>query len=385
MGRERALHDDQVDEIDRRRLVQDLRHILLTQSRRERSISEPQNGERNAIPLSIPISHRERRHRFQQTENQVRLKQKLPIDQLILLRIPRRAQHDIGLGLLVRERGRSGAVGETANDNHKKRAEDLGQAEDDIGHDGPELAEGAGGQEVADGFLEVVEDHAAVEDGLHNGGEGFQQDHIGGFDGDVGAAARCDADVGLLEGGSVVDAVARHGHEVFPCLVFLDDAQFLFGGGAGEDDFVVIAQSGPLVVVQVDEFWSAEHNRCATALSHRRVVPWRDFCLDRQIRRRISGQIRDIVNSAHGVRDDSTVSSYGLRRELEVSRDHENADSGSAQNANDFRDLIAWRVDDADQSYEGQAGSGVLQRFGLKVVGGWIALDDLCRKDFASK
>ena len=40
---------------------------------------------------------------------------------------------------------------------------------------------------------------------------GAHEDEVGGLDGDVGAGADGDAEVGLGEGGGVVDAVADHG------------------------------------------------------------------------------------------------------------------------------------------------------------------------------
>lgn len=52
------------------------------------------------------------------------------------------------------------------------------EAEDDVGEDGPEFGEGAGGKEVDDGLFEVVEDDAAVEDGGDNAAEGVEENHV---------------------------------------------------------------------------------------------------------------------------------------------------------------------------------------------------------------
>ena len=85
----------------------------------------------------------------------------------------------------------------------------------------PERLEDAGGDRqreavVADRPGEVLVHlaHGAAADG-DGGGDvervGAHQHDVGGLDGDVGAGADRDADVGLGERGGVVDAVADHG------------------------------------------------------------------------------------------------------------------------------------------------------------------------------
>lgn len=133
------------------------------------------------------------------------------------------------------------------------------QTETDIGHDGPELGKGTSGEEVADDLLEVVKDDAAVLDSLDDGGEGVEQDHVGSLDGNVGAAAHGDADVGGLERRGVVDAVARHGDDA-AVLELLDDAQLLLGRGAGKDDLFVLREDLPLVCAHAHQIRTAEHD-----------------------------------------------------------------------------------------------------------------------------
>ena len=74
-------------------------------------------------------------------------------------------------------------------------------------------------------------------DGADDGGEVVVlQDHVAGVLGDVGAGdAHRDADVGLLERGRVVDAVAGHRDDLAIALQRLDDAQLVLGGHARVD------------------------------------------------------------------------------------------------------------------------------------------------------
>src|SRR6266545_4425551 len=60
-----------------------------------------------------------------------------------------------------------------------------------------------------------------------------QGDDVGGLDGDVGAVAHGDADVGLHEGGGVVDAVADHRHPGPVGLELADQVGFAAGQDPG--------------------------------------------------------------------------------------------------------------------------------------------------------
>jgi hypothetical protein len=143
------------------------------------------------------------------------------------------------------------------DDDHEERRQNLRKTKADIGHDGPELGKGAGGEEVANDLFEIVKDDAAVLDGLDDRGEGVEEHHVGGLDGNVGAAAHGDADVGRLERGRVVDAVARHGHDAV-LLELLDNAQLLLGRRARKDDLLVLRQDLPLVCAHAHQVRTAE-------------------------------------------------------------------------------------------------------------------------------
>src|SRR5262249_47127856 len=88
--------------------------------------------------------------------------------------------------------------------------------------------------QVGDPF-DVAQDAAALADHVGEGREAVvQQDDLG--DGPGGAAARAhgDAEVGVLEGEDVVDAVSGHGDGVAARLEGLDHVAFLLGGAPSE-------------------------------------------------------------------------------------------------------------------------------------------------------
>ena len=62
------------------------------------------------------------------------------------------------------------------------------------------------------------------------------QHHVGGLLGHIGAGdAHGHADIGALDGGRVVDAVAGHGHHFVVGLQGIHDAHLVLGRDAGED------------------------------------------------------------------------------------------------------------------------------------------------------
>ena len=67
-----------------------------------------------------------------------------------------------------------------------------------------------------------------------------EQNHVGGLFGDVGARyAHGDADIGLLQGGTVVHAVARHGGDFTRALQRFDYSQLIRGRYAREHHAVL--------------------------------------------------------------------------------------------------------------------------------------------------
>src|SRR5699024_2364816 len=99
------------------------------------------------------------------------------------------------------------------------------------------------------GVLDVGVHAAAVDHRLDDGGEVVVgQDHGGRVLGHLGAGdAHGYADVGLLQGGGVVDAVAGHGDNLALALPGVDDADLMLRGHPGVDRDVL----QPLVQIGV--------------------------------------------------------------------------------------------------------------------------------------
>ena len=91
------------------------------------------------------------------------------------------------------------------------------------------------GEQELDGLLDVGINIPAVLDGLDDGGEVvIRQHHTGSVLGHLGAGdAHGHADVRLLQGRGVVDAVAGHGHQIAPLLPGPDDADLVLRGHPG--------------------------------------------------------------------------------------------------------------------------------------------------------
>ena len=82
----------------------------------------------------------------------------------------------------------------------------------------------------------VGEDAAALDDTVGDDAEVLvEQDDVGGVLGDVGGGVDGDADVGVVEGDRVVDAVAEEADVGAEAALREDDARLLLGGDAGED------------------------------------------------------------------------------------------------------------------------------------------------------
>ena len=66
-------------------------------------------------------------------------------------------------------------------------------------------------------------------------GIGIEVDHVAGFLGGLRAGVHGHAHVGLRQRGSVVGAVAGHGHELALGLLVADQRELVFGLGLGEE------------------------------------------------------------------------------------------------------------------------------------------------------
>ena len=155
--------------------------------------------------------------------------------------------HDVRLLGIDAERERRRTVGDQV-DPQELRREQRQEQPDIIGRDEAEQAcehharehreqfAGIRRQQIDQVFADVVVDAAAFLDGLDDAGEiVVGQHHVGGLLGDIGAGdAHGDADIGGLECGRIVDAVAGHGDDVALALQRAHDAQLVLGIDAGE-------------------------------------------------------------------------------------------------------------------------------------------------------
>lgn len=87
--RSRDLHNDEINEVDRRSYVELLGIVIRVDVIRENAIGEPQRAEGDSVTLEIPISHGERSHGFDHTKDPIRLDDELPIDQPVFFEVTR--------------------------------------------------------------------------------------------------------------------------------------------------------------------------------------------------------------------------------------------------------------------------------------------------------
>ena len=105
---------------------------------------------------------------------------------------------------------------------------------------------------------DLLVDRAAKAHRVHQGREVVvREDQLGGLLGDLGAGAHGHADVGLLDGGGVVDGVAGHGDNLAPVLEALHQAQLVLRGNPAKDRQFV-EPGVDLVVGQCGELDAAE-------------------------------------------------------------------------------------------------------------------------------
>jgi hypothetical protein len=93
------------------------------------------------------------------------------------------------------------------------------------------------GDQVEERALDVLKDVPPLADGGHNRCEVVvEENEIRRATGYVSAApTHGDADVGPMQGGRVVDAVAGHGDDGAGALQAVDDEEFLFGADPRKD------------------------------------------------------------------------------------------------------------------------------------------------------
>ena len=121
------------------------------------------------------------------------------------------------------------------------------ERQEDAGADYAEHIAEAGARAHLDVFRDVAEDLAPLEHAVAEHRQALlEQDDVGRFLGDVDGAVHGDADVGGLEGGTVVDAVPQKADDVPLSVQGIDDGRLL-----GRRDFCEhgrgLGQSGQLI------------------------------------------------------------------------------------------------------------------------------------------
>ena len=257
-----------------------------------------------------------------------------------VLGVARLALHDVALGILHAQRERGEAVGDQVHPQQLHRLED-GKA-DERGDKHREHLGKVGRKQELDDLADVVVDAATLFAGTDDGGEVVVgKHHVGDVLGNVGTGdAHADADVGTLDGRGVVDAVARHGHDLVARLPSLDDTGLVLGLDAGVHAVVLDVRV---------EFLVAHAIEVGTGDGMAAI-----------------GDDTQLLGDGHGGVD-------------VVARDHDGADTGIVGLADGVGDLGADRVNHAGQAAEDQV---VLERGGAAVA--WdLGVGAACQRQHA--
>merc|ERR1712004_171652 len=163
------------------------------------------------------------------------------VDKLVCERVPWLSLHDVALGELVGHRDSGHHVRSQVDAENGDGSKGQGHVSQDEEEEGRDLGD-VGGQGVGNGLLQVVKDQPALLNTSNNGGKVVvEQDHVSGLLGDVGAGdTHGNTDVGLLQGGRVVDTISGDGNDGAHPLATLHNNQLLLGRSSGKDDLVVV-------------------------------------------------------------------------------------------------------------------------------------------------
>ena len=244
-----------------------------------------------------------------------------------VLGVARLALHDVALGVLHAQRERGEAVGDQVHPQQLHRLKD-GKA-DERGDEHREDLGKVGRKQELDDLADVVVDTTALFAGTDDGGEVVVgKHHVGNVLGNVGAGdAHANADVGAFDGRGIVDAVARHGHDLVARLPSLYDTGLVLGLDAGVHA-VVLDMRVELLVAHAIEVGTGDGMAAI-------------------------GDDSQLLGNGHGGID-------------MVARDHHGANTGIVGLADGVGDLGADRVNHAGQAAEDQV---MLERSGTAVGG----------------
>ena len=152
--------------------------------------------------------------------------------------------------------------GEDLQDTERERELAAGEGPDEERRELGDVVGQVVGQEPAD----VDKGRPSLLDPGDDAGEGVVEEHqVRRLTGDVGPrASHGDADVGLVQGGGVVDSVAGHRDDVTSRTQGPRDAEFVLGRDPGDDQTVVVEEGGQDALVG-GEVGTGQHRRVGPA------------------------------------------------------------------------------------------------------------------------
>ncbi|KAI3489876.1 hypothetical protein L1887_45969 [Cichorium endivia] len=373
------LQNDERDKVDTLARVEEA--VELVERVAVEAISELLEGEEEVadrdlgVPPHVEEEHRVRGDGLHHADEEVALSVDRLVDQVVRFGVPGLEREQVELLLFKDEREAADQIGEAADDDHEERAERQRHAKEDVEHDGPVLGPRAGGEQVRDDLLQVLEHESSETDALDDGAEVAHEDEIGGLHGDVRARNHGNTDIGGLERRSVVDTVTGHGDDASTVAQLVDDAQLLLGCGACKDDLLVSADDVPLLLGDLGDLLALDEQ---TGLDDvlGAIEPLELLLAELGT---IGGEAVLKVKVGDAVRlpvvgKDADHLANGSSGERKVTSDHEEARSGPAALGDGVRDVGAGRVHDSEQTHDDEVGLAGSRNFLLVFAGAGLGI-----------
>merc|ERR550534_3550920 len=221
-----------------------------------------------------------------------------------------------------------------------------GHVSQDEEEEGGDLRD-VGGQSVSDGLLQVVEDQPALLNTSHNGGKVVvEQDHVSGLLGGVGAGdTHGNTDVGLLQGGRVIDTISGDSNDGAHPLATLHNNQLLLRRSSGKDDLVVVHQDlVEVLVLHVLDLASVDDGGPrlpGVDVLHTAVPPG---C--------------NVLDGFLALRDDSHGSSDGFSSDRVVAGHHDDLGTKRSALEHSIRNSSSWGIDHGHEADKAKSREG---------------------------
>eukprot|EP00906_Rhabdomonas_costata_P011220 RCo015890 len=342
------LAHDQGDKVDRLRRGHHVGELI--RGLRVRAVPEALEGEHHlgeGHPV-LPQEHEEEQERekgLQHPNHGKAVEQQLPVQQGLLLGVPRGAGHQVQVRRLVHQRQVSREVCAHADHDHQERGQRHRDPQEHCRHHRQGLAELPRRKYIHHNLLQVVEQAPPLLDSRHNGAKVIlQQDHICGLPSDLRPGAHCHPHIGLLQRRGVVDAIPCNGDDLARPLALTDDKKLLLRAGPRKHYLPVSKGPVPGLVGEALQLMSRNDHRAAI---------WR------------GPQVGVSVNLLAGHRDDPYLRRNSCRGCRVVPGDHHDADAGLAALCNGLGHGGPGRVQHCHQSQEGHLLRGEVQLRGV--------------------